>query len=119
MLLLLCGWKQMCLLILAEYEGHSQFPSALDGSVYSELRQADEALGLLILPAQSDGWRVFVVHHQQNKVSNVLRSSSCLGLWHSTRDILGQHMLFTFVKTNFFYRLICKICPMLAAVVSY
>lgn len=46
-----CAW----LLILAACEGHSQFPSALNGSVYSELWEADEALSFLILPAQSDG----------------------------------------------------------------
>lgn len=43
------------LLILATCEGDSQFPSALYGSVYSELWEADEALSLLILQAQSDG----------------------------------------------------------------
>lgn len=47
--------KWAWLLILTTCVGHSQFPSALNGSVYSELWEADEALSFLILQAQSDG----------------------------------------------------------------
>ena len=36
-------------------KGHPQFPSALDGSVYPELWQTDEAFSLLILQYRVEG----------------------------------------------------------------
>lgn len=63
-----CAW----LLISVTREGHSQFPSALYGSVYSELWEADEALSLLILQADG-GWWWWQRHiiNTENKMLNM------------------------------------------------
>lgn len=60
--------KRAWLVILATYDGDSQFPPALYGSVYSELGEADEALSLLILQAETDGERWYIID-SENKMS--------------------------------------------------
>lgn len=65
-------------------DGHSQFPSALYGSIYSELGEADEALSFLILQAKTDGgWRCIV--NTQNKMSCILICYFYLGWQQSSQ----------------------------------
>lgn len=65
--------KCALLVILTTCDGHLQFPSALYGSIYSELREADEALSLLILHAKTDGGWWYIIN-TENKMSRILIS---------------------------------------------